>query len=332
MAIRKTGQLQLAQALGGAGSAKKQRFDLETLKSASEVINERLKGSQKKYSDKKKKRGLRGTLGSMAGTALAVGAGLATGGASTALLMAYGAGGSLIGGELGRSGGMGFKTGDVEITDDYLTLLKNEDPDLAKRVEHMALQGSLKEQKAQYEAEQLRTKEAEESLATSITSKDEGSYASSLFKKRSGDPRYEVWGDIASGAAAGASAGISAGGAGEIAKKQASGVLASGGKSGLSDTFKNIGWMYGSSPSKAVDESTGNLSAEVFRSGNQVQTNLADAGQKTLGSYIQSGYTKYKPVANRLMTDVYIRNYFNQMGAEDFYSPNYSGGVQGDFS
>ena len=118
----------------------------------------------------------------------------------------------------------------------------------------------------------------------------------------------------------------------EIAKKQASGVLASGGKSGLSDTFKNIGWMYGSSPSKAVDESTGNLSAEVFRSGNQVQTNLADAGQKTLGSYIQSGYTKYKPVANRLMTDVYIRNYFNQMGAEDFYSPNYSGGVQGDFS
>ena len=123
MAIRKTGQLTLAGVLGDVGSLKKQKFDLETLKSAADVINERLNKSQAEYDKKQKGRGIWGTLGSMAGTAIAVGAGLATGGASTGLLMAYGAGGSLIGGELGRTAGMKARPGDVEISDEYLEII-----------------------------------------------------------------------------------------------------------------------------------------------------------------------------------------------------------------
>ena len=168
MALKSSSQT-LGQAFAGVGQAKKIAFDIETLQSAADIINTRLKESQADYTKKKQKRTTGGFLGSMLGTALGVGIGLATGGVGYLGLMGAGAAGSWAGGELGRSAAMGFDTGDIEMTEEYMELIKNKDPELAKRLEGMALKGTLEEQIDTYKTEQERTKEAEKSLGTWLT-------------------------------------------------------------------------------------------------------------------------------------------------------------------
>ena len=275
MALKSSSQT-LGSAFAGVGQAKKVAFDIETLQSAADIINTRLKESQASYSTKKKQRTTGGLLGSMFGTALAVGAGLATGGISNIGLAAYGALGSALGGEVGRSSLMGFETGDVEMTEEYMELIKSKDPELAKRLGSMALKGTLSDQMDSYKDEQERTKEAEQSLATNLTGGwgggKEGSYGSGVLKSH-GNTRYDVYGDMASGAFSGLTAGVSAGGKKGIATRQAKGVLATGGKSRIGDTFKNIGWMYTGDP-KAKAPTAGDKDLSI----NMRQVNVTPTG------------------------------------------------------
>ena len=288
MALKRSSQT-LGSAFAGVGQAKKVAFDIETLQAAADIINTRLKESQASYSTKKKRRTTGGLLGSMLGTALGVGIGLATGGISNIGLMVAGGLGATVGGEAGRSLGMGFETGDVEMTKEYMELIKSKDPELAKRLGSMALKGTLSDQMDSYKDEQERTKEAEQSLATSLTGGigggKEGSYGSSLFKGHGGDTRYEVYGDMASGAFSGLTAGVAAGGKTGIATRHASGTLAKGGGKGVEgwkslrkmqgkDIVKNIGWMYTGDP-KAKTSTVGtdgkkiDLSQLDFSDGNE---------------------------------------------------------------
>ena len=287
MALKSSSQT-LGSAFAGVGQAKKVAFDIETLQSAADIINTRLKESQASYSKKKKDRTTGGLLGSMFGTALGVGIGLATGGISNIGLMAAGALGATAGGEAGRSLGMGLDTGDVEMTDEYMELIKSKDPELAKRLGSMALKGTLSDQMDSYRDEQERTKEAEQSLATSLTGGigggKEGSYGSSLFKGHGGNTRYEVYGDMASGAFSGLTAGVAAGGKTGIAKRHASGTLAKGGGKGVEgwkslrkmqgkDIVKNIGWMYTGDP-KAKAPTAGDKDLSI----NMRQVNVTPTG------------------------------------------------------
>ena len=287
MALKSSSQT-LGEAFAGVGQAKKIAFDIETLQSAADIINTRLEQSQADYTKKKQKRTTGGFLGSMLGTALGVGIGLATGGIGTIGLMGAGAAGSWAGGEVGRSAAMGFDTGDIEMTEEYMELIKNKDPELAKRLEGMALKGTLEEQIDTYKTEQERTKEAEKSLGTWLTGgrggSKAGSYGTGLLSGH-GNARYDVYGDILSGAFSGLTAGVGAGGKSGIAEKHLSGELAKGGAKGVEgwkslrkmqgkDVMKNIGWMY-TGGSKAKTSTVGadgkkiDLSQLDFSDGNE---------------------------------------------------------------
>jgi len=208
MALKGQGKLQLGQALGNIATLRKRQFDLSTLQSAADVINTRLEQSQKQYGKKKKGRQLGGLIGSTGATALGLGVGLATGGIGTLGLMGIGAVSSLAGGEIGRSLGMGMDTGDIEVRDDYMALLKKEDPDLARRVENIAYGEALKTQQGEYDQAKESSKIQEASLGTSLTGGKEGSYGSGLFASGHTDQvRYETFLDAASGAASGLYAG-----------------------------------------------------------------------------------------------------------------------------
>ena len=208
MALKGQGKLQLGQALGNIATLRKRQFDLSTLQSAADVINTRLEQSQKQYGKKKKGRQLGGLIGSTGATALGLGVGLATGGIGTLGLMGIGAVSSLAGGEIGRSLGMGMDTGDIEVRDDYMALLRKEDPDLARRVENIAYGEALKTQQGEYDQAKESSKMQEASLGTSLTGGKEGSYGSGLFASGHTDQvRYETFLDAASGAASGLYAG-----------------------------------------------------------------------------------------------------------------------------
>ena len=277
MALKSSSQT-LGQAFAGVGQAKKIAFDIETLQSAADIINTRLEQSQADYTKKKQKRTTGGFLGSMLGTALGVGVGLMTGGIGTVGLMGAGAAGSWAGGEIGRSAAMGFDTGDIEMTEEYMELIKNKDPELAKRLEGMALKGTLEEQIDTYKTEQERTKKAEQSLGTVLTGgwggSKEGSYGTGLLSGH-GNARYDVYGDILSGAFSGLTAGVGAGGKSGIAEKHLSGELAKGNlfkKGGMKAVGKNIGWMYtgGGKDKKTVAKTKGSDLSSVELSGDAV--------------------------------------------------------------
>ena len=335
MALKSSSQT-LGEAFAGVGQAKKIAFDIETLQSAADIINKRLEQSQADYTKKKQKRTTGGFFGSMLGTALGVGIGLATGGVGYLGLMGAGAAGSWAGGELGRSAAMGFDTGDVEMTEEYMELIESKDPELAKRLKGMSLKGTLSEQIETFKTEKDRTKEAEQSLGTVLTGGwgggKEGSYGTGLLSGH-GNTRYDVYGDVLSGAFSGLTAGVGAGGKSGIAEKHLSGELAKGNlfkKGGMKAVGKNIGWMYGGksgSGNKTKDAKKIDLSQLDF--GGDAGLSDATASYNITGKIDASKVSQaqidkaMKSASNRLNKSSYsstLGDYFTQIANAPAYS------------